>query len=106
SGDFSSANADDKSSPNAHTVSKNLLMLTLPSLGTLYESVASFLPIRAPQRVYRATSLIPRASAEGDDWLQGDCTACGRVAWHRAKSILRQPKYNKHYIGLWKGEHS
>jgi hypothetical protein len=26
SGDFSSANADDKSSPNAHSVSKNLLM--------------------------------------------------------------------------------
>jgi hypothetical protein len=26
---FSSANADDKSSPNAHAVSKNLLMLIL-----------------------------------------------------------------------------
>jgi hypothetical protein len=32
SGDFSSADADDKSSPNTHTVSKNLGTLTLPAL--------------------------------------------------------------------------
>src|SRR6266446_1907771 len=30
SGDFSWANADDESSPSAHTVRRNLLMLTLP----------------------------------------------------------------------------
>jgi hypothetical protein len=42
------------------------------------------------------------ASAEGDDWFQGDCLQTSCLASREIDPSL-EPKYNKHYIGLWKG---